>query len=93
MVLDYDIFIYELRKYNFFIKGFLRGFAQFKSISWGTDLWVTLGGFTVKNAKVGKGKIYLTENRLCRNEMWCAADNNNYMCQICAKGFLDSNFN
>ena len=31
MVLDYDIFIYELRKYNFFIKGFLRGFAQFKA--------------------------------------------------------------
>ena len=25
--------------------------------------------------------------------MWCAADNNNYMCHICAKGILDSNFN
>ena len=25
--------------------------------------------------------------------MWCAADNHNYMCHICAKGFLDSNFN
>ena len=24
--------------------------------------------------------------------MWCAADNHNYMCYICAKGFLDSNF-
>ena len=25
--------------------------------------------------------------------MWCAADNHNYICHICAKGFLDSNFN
>ena len=25
--------------------------------------------------------------------MWCAADNHNYMCHICAKGFLDLNFN
>ena len=25
--------------------------------------------------------------------MWCAVDNHNYMCYICAKGFLDSNFN
>ena len=25
--------------------------------------------------------------------MWCAADNHNYMCHICAKRFLDSNFN
>ena len=25
--------------------------------------------------------------------MWCAANNHNYMCHICTKGFLDSNFN
>ena len=25
--------------------------------------------------------------------MWCMADNHNYMCYICAKGFLDLNFN
>ena len=37
--------------------------------------------------------MYLTENRLSRNEMWCAADNHNYMWHIYAKGFLDSNFN
>ena len=37
--------------------------------------------------------MYLTENRLSRNEIWCAADNYNYMCQICAQGFLDLNFN
>ena len=52
-----------------------------------------LGDFTVKNAKIGKGNLYLTENRLSRNEMWCAAYNHNYMCHIRAKGFLDSNFN
>ena len=43
--------------------------------------------------KIGKGNLYLTENRLSRNKMWCAADNHNYMCHICAKGILDSNFN
>ena len=37
--------------------------------------------------------MYLTENRLSRNEMRCAADNHNFMCHICAKGFLNSNFN
>ena len=25
--------------------------------------------------------------------MWCAADNCNYMCHMCAKGVLESNFN
>ena len=25
--------------------------------------------------------------------MWCAADNHNYMCHICAITFLDLNFN
>ena len=24
--------------------------------------------------------------------MWCAADNHNHVCHICAKRFLDSNF-
>ena len=42
---------------------------------------------------MGKGNLFLTENRLSRNEMWCAADNYNYMCHICAKEFLYSNFN
>ena len=49
--------------------------------------------FYGKNAKIGKGNLYLTENRLSGNEMWCAIENHNYMCQICAKGVLDSNFN
>ena len=35
--------------------------------------------------------MYLTETRLSRNEKWCVANNHNYMCHICAKGFLDSN--
>ena len=37
--------------------------------------------------------MYLTENRISRNEMWCASDNHNNMCHICAKELLDSNFN
>ena len=37
--------------------------------------------------------IYLTENRLSRNEIRCAVDNHNHICHICAKWFLDSNFN
>ena len=37
--------------------------------------------------------LYLTENRLGRNEIWCAEDNHSYMCHICAKRFLNSNFN
>ena len=64
-----------------------------KVFSWETDRWVTLGDFTVKKRNIGKGIMYLPENRLSRNEMWCAVDIYNYMCHTCAKGFLDSNFN
>ena len=46
----------------------------------------------VKNAS-WEGNLYLTENRLSRNEKWCASDNHNNMCHICAKELLDSNFN
>ena len=28
-----------------------------------------------------------------KTEMWCVTDNHNDTCHICAKGFLDSNFN
>ena len=52
-----------------------------------------LGDFTVKNAKTRKGNLHLTENRLERNKIWFAKDNHSYMCHICEKGFLDSNFN
>ena len=36
--------------------------------------------------------MYLTENRLSTKQVWFAADNHNYMCHMCAKEFLDSNF-
>ena len=39
-----------------------------KIFSWETDLWVTLGNFMVKNVKIAKGILYLTENWLSRNE-------------------------
>ena len=56
-----------------------------------TDLWVTLGDFTIR--KIWKGNPYLTENRLSKTEMWRAVDNHNIdTCHTCAKGFLDSNF-
>ena len=44
----------------------------------------------VFGAKLGRD---LTENRLNRNKLWCAAGNHNYMSHVCAKGFLDLNFN
>ena len=70
------------------------GFLLFlKAFSWETDLLVTLGDFAVKKRKNGKGDLYLTENRFSRNEMWCAMVNHNHMSHICAKGYLDSNFN
>ena len=49
--------------------------------------------FYGKKKKLGRGNLYLTENRLSWNEMYCAADNHNYMCHTCAKEFLDLNFN
>ena len=67
------------------------GFLLFlKAFSWETDLLVMLGDFTVKKCKSGKGTLYLTENCLSWKEMYCAADNRNYMCHACAKEFLDS---
>ena len=42
---------------------------------------------------IGKGNLYISENRLSTYEMWCATDNYNHMYHICVKGFLDSNFN
>ena len=62
----------------------------FKASSWKTDLWVTLGDFTVINAKLGRLRLK-PENQLSWNEMCCSADNHNYMRHACAKEFLDSN--
>ena len=43
--------------------------------------------------KIGEGYLYFTENWLDRNEIWCPEDNHIYMSYICAKEYLDSNFN
>ena len=47
--------------------------------------------FYGKKRKIGKKNLYLTENRLSRNEMGCAADDHDNMCYICATQLLDSN--
>ena len=35
--------------------------------------------FTLKNGKIGKGNLYLTEKRFSVDEMWCAVVNHNYV--------------
>ena len=60
-----------------FISIFLRN-RSLSDVSW----------FYGKKRKIGKGNLYLTENRLSWNEMCCALDNHNYMCHTCAKEFL-----
>ena len=37
-----------------------------------------IGDFAVKKRKIGKGNLYLTENRLSWNVMCCASANHNY---------------
>ena len=44
--------------------------------------------FYGKKRKIGKGNLYLTENRLSWNEMCCASDNQKYMCHTCANEFF-----
>ena len=44
--------------------------------------------FKVVKTKIGQDNPYLTENRSCKNEIWCATDNLNYTCHPCAKEFL-----
>ena len=63
-----------------------------KAFSWETVLWVMLGDFYGKRRKIRKENLYLTENRFTTNEMWCAVVNHSYICHICAKGFLNTNF-
>ena len=50
-----------------------------------TDLLVTLGDFTVKKRKIGKGNLFLTENRFSKNEIWCAVVYRNQMRHIMCK--------
>ena len=68
-------------------------FALFKSIFLRNQSLSNVRWFYAKNFKIGEGNLYLTENQLSRNEIWYAEDNHIYMCHICAKGILDSNFN
>ena len=68
-------------------------FGLFKSIFLRNWSLSNARWFYGKNAKIEKENIYSTENRFGRNEMWCAEDNDSYMCHIYAKGFLDSNLN
>ena len=75
--------------YSFAKKKRRRVFAFFKSIFLSNARWF----YGKKTRKNGKGNLYSTENHLSRNEMWCATDNHNYMCHVCAKGFSDLNFN
>ena len=44
--------------------------------------------FYSKKRKIGKGDLYLTENRLNWSEMCCASYNWNYMYHTCAKEFF-----
>ena len=68
-------------------------FALFKSIFLRNRSLSNARWFYGKKSRIGKGNLHLTENRLSRNEMWCAVGNHDYMSLICAKGLLDSNFN
>ena len=38
--------------------------------------------------QIGKGNLYITENRWSWNEMCCTSDNHNYMCHTWAKEFF-----
>ena len=70
-----------------------QGFALFKSIFLRNQSFSSARWFYGKKRKIVKGNLYLTENWLHRNKIWHAADNHSYMCHVCAKGSLDSNFN
>ena len=52
-----------------------------------------LGVFMVKMQNWEGKSAFLTEDQLSRIEMWCAADNYNNICHICAEELLDSNCN
>ena len=70
-----------------------RVLALFKSIFLRNRSLSNARRFCDEKRKIGKGNLYLTENRSSRNEMWCASDSHNNICHISAKELLDSNFN
>ena len=59
------------------------GFSPLKSISLRNR---SLSDFRVKNTKLRRN-LYLIENWLCRNKIWCVVDNYTYMCHMSAKWF------
>ena len=63
------------------------GFLFFKAFSWERRLWITIVDLTVNI-------LYLTKNRLGRNELWCETEshNNMYHAHVLNR-ILDSNFN
>ena len=68
---------------------FISIFLRNRSLS--DDRWFC--GKKRQSRQIGKGNLYLTENRSSWNELCCASDNHNYMCHTCAKEFLNSSFN
>ena len=48
--------------------------------------------FCAKRRKIGKGNLYLTENRFGRNAIYFAKDNHNHMSNMCAKELSGLNF-
>ena len=72
-----------------------------KAFSEETDLLVTIGDFTVKTKqktnkltkmkKIGKGSMYLTENRFSGNKILAYGGIHKHMHHICAKEFFDWN--
>ena len=74
------------RKGDGFLPLFISIFLRNRSLS--DARW-----FYGKKRKIGKGNLYLTEYWLSWNEMYCASDNHNYICQTWAKEFLNSSFN
>ena len=61
------------------------GFALFKIIFLRNQSLSNARWFYGNKRKIVKGNLYLTENRLSRNELWCVADDQNYMCHMCKR--------
>ena len=80
-----------IRANSFAGKKSRRVFALFKSIFLRNQSLSNAGWFYGKKRKIGKGNPYLAENRLSKNEMWCAANNHNDTCHTF--GFVGSNLN
>ena len=62
-----------------------RVFAFFKNIFLRNRSLSNAKWFYHKKRKIWRKNLYLAENRLSRNEMWCAAANHNYKSRVCAK--------